>query len=92
MHCASCYAHSLYKRLMYNIQINTHVKCSTNCNRQNVIFDSTLQSVWSNPIPSVFSVIISGQNRDNSETFLHLLQKGREDEFLKVILVEVRWL
>jgi len=52
MHCASCYTHSLYKRLMYNIQTKTHVTYSTNCNTQNTIFASTLQSVWPNPILS----------------------------------------
>ena len=67
VHCASCYAHSLYKWRMHNIQTKTHVKCPTNCNTQNAIFASYLQIVCSNPIPSVFPVIPSGQNKNNSE-------------------------
>jgi hypothetical protein len=52
---------------MHKIQTKTHVKCPTNRNTQNVIFASYLQSVCSNPIPSVSPVIPSGQNKDNSE-------------------------
>jgi hypothetical protein len=66
--CATCNAHSVYKWWMHTIQTKTHVKCPSNCNTQNAIFVSTLQSVCSKPIPSVCPVIPSGQNKkDNSE-------------------------
>ena len=67
MHCAICYTHSLYKWLMYNIQTKTHVTCPTNCNTQNTIIASTLQSVWTNPIFSSLQWYLPGRTRRTTQ-------------------------
>jgi len=67
VHCAICYTHSLYKWLMYNIQTKTHVTCPTNCNTQNTIIASTLQSVWPNPIFSSLQWYLPGRTRRTTQ-------------------------
>ena len=78
--CASCYAHSLYKWWMHNIQTKTHIKCPTICNTQNAIFASILQCVCCNPIRSVSPVIPSGQNKDNSEASASSPKRNRNQQ------------
>jgi len=90
LHCASCYAHPLYKWLMYNFQTKTHVTYPTDCNRQNSLFLSTY-SVWSNLMRSVSSMLLSGQNKkDLIQKPRHLFQRRREDVNLKVVGVRGR--
>jgi len=67
VHFASCYTHTLSKWLMYNIQTKTHVTYPTNCNTQNTIFVSNLQSVWSKPIPSSLQWYLPGRTRRTTQ-------------------------